>query len=184
MPKLHTAQARITWGQLRRPVPGTGTDSGTHHSQFVGHKPAQDLIHDICVEVALSFRNYRGDCAYTSWVYAIVSRRVHRWIRKETTYRHLLLQAQSSLAPLRPLWPEEVSIAFERVQRIQEALNALPQRERLCITLVQFNLMPVRDVARRLRISPDAVRMNICRARHHLRKSLAVEDDHDERKEP
>jgi len=57
--------------------------------------------------------------------------------------------------------------------QIRDALITLPERERTCLMLVHFESLPAQEVSRRLRISPDAVRMNIHRARVHMRKALA-----------
>ncbi len=138
----------------------------------LGEKPPQELVHDICVEVALSTPRYRGQCAFTSWVYEVVSRRVHHWIRKESGYRNLLLRAGHGPCAQNPLDPEEAVLTQEHIERIRRALEALPERERVCLFLVRFDLISVQEVAKRLLISPDAVRMNIHRARNHIRKAL------------
>ena len=135
--------------------------------------PPSELVHDVCVDVALSLAHYRGQCALPSWVYAVVSRRVYRWIRKENRYRDLMRQVQDAWKSRQPRWPDEVSTAVEYFDQIRDALMALPERERTCLMLVHFESLPAQEVARRLRISPDAVRMNIHRARVHVRKALA-----------
>jgi RNA polymerase sigma-70 factor (ECF subfamily) len=135
--------------------------------------PPSELVHDVCVDVALSLARYRGQCALPSWVYAVVSRRVYRWIRKENRYRDLMHQVQDVWKPRQLCWPDEVSAAVRYFDQIRDALTALPERERTCLMLVHFESLPAREVARRLSISPDAVRMNIHRARVHMRKALA-----------
>jgi RNA polymerase sigma-70 factor (ECF subfamily) len=135
--------------------------------------PPSELVHDVCVDVALSLARYRGQCALASWVYAVVSRRVYRWIRKENRYRDLMRQVQDAWKSRQPRWPDEVSTMAGHFDQIRDALMALPERERTCLMLVHFESLPAQEVARRLRISPDAVRMNIHRARVHMRKGLA-----------
>jgi len=135
--------------------------------------PPSELVHDVCVDLALSLAHYRGQCALPSWVYAVVSRRVYRWIRKENRYRDLMRQVQDAWKSHQPRWPDEASTAGGYLDQIRAALMALPERERTCLTLVHFESLPAQEVARRLRISPDAVRMNIHRARVHVRKALA-----------
>ena len=140
---------------------------------LLGDNPPSELVHDICVDVALSLAHYRGQCALPSWVYAVVSRRVYRWIRKENRYRDLMRQAQDVWKSRQPRWPTETSTTVGYFDQIRDALKALPERERTCLTLVHIESVPAREVARRLRISPDAVRMNIHRARVHMRRALA-----------
>jgi RNA polymerase sigma-70 factor (ECF subfamily) len=142
---------------------------------LLGAEPPSELVHDICVDVALSLTRYRGDCAFPSWVYEVVSRRVHRWIRKETRYRSLLRETHCCFKPKGPLWPDEASMTLGDYELIRGALSALPERERVCLTLVRFEFRSVQEVANRLRISPDAVRMNVHRARVRIRRALAAD---------
>ena len=138
----------------------------------LGKTPPQELTHDICVDVMLSLPNFRGDCALYSWIFAVVSRRVHAWIRKEGRYRRFLGEEYRGVRPPWTAGPEDELSSLEHVCRIREALLALPERERLCLTLVRFESVSVQEVASRLQISPDAVRMSIFRARAHIRKAL------------
>jgi RNA polymerase sigma factor (sigma-70 family) len=50
------------------------------------------------------------------------------------------------------------------------ALDALPQRQRTCLLLVQVEELPAHAVAEQLGVTPEAVRMNVHRARNRLRK--------------
>jgi len=143
----------------------------------LGKRPPQELVHDICVEVALSAFRYRGDCAFSSWVYAVVARRIHRWIRKESGYRHLLTKAERGHLAQHPCNPEEALLTEELVERLLAAITTLPERERSCLVMVRFDLVSVQEAAEKLRISPDAVRMNIYRARNRLRKALDPNQD-------
>jgi RNA polymerase sigma factor (sigma-70 family) len=81
------------------------------------------------------------------------------------------------MTPKVPLRPDEASIAFGYVDTIRDALTALPERERLCLTLVRFEYLSAQEVAKRLRITPDAVRMNVHRARARLRQWLHEDNE-------
>lgn len=140
---------------------------------LLGTNPPSELVHDVCVDVALSLAHYRGQCALPSWVYAVVTRRVHSWIRHENRYRQLMREAQQVSKSRQSRWPDETSTTVGHFAQIRDALMALPERERTCLLLVHFESLRTQEVARRLRISPDAVRMNVHRARVRLRKSLA-----------
>ena len=140
---------------------------------LLGSAPPSDLVHDICVDVALSLARYRGDCAFPSWVYEVVSRRVHGWLRKETRYKNLLREAQCCFKPDGPLWPDEASMDLGPFDLVRNALQALPERERTCLTLVRFEFRSVQEVAKSLCITPDAVRMSVHRARVHMRRALS-----------
>ena len=37
---------------------------------LLGGIPPAELVHDVCVDVALSLAHYRGQCALPSWVFA------------------------------------------------------------------------------------------------------------------
>jgi RNA polymerase sigma factor (sigma-70 family) len=58
------------------------------------------------------------------------------------------------------------------VSKILDAMDALPARERTCLVEVHLEGRTVQAVAKELGNSPDAVRMNVHRARACLRSFI------------
>jgi RNA polymerase sigma-70 factor (ECF subfamily) len=136
------------------------------------YAPPDELVHDVCVDAVLSAHRFRGDCAFSSWLYVVVTRHVQKWVRAE--YRRICLireievQARANAA----IQPDDVLAARKMVGRLNHALAALSERQRVCLMLVRVEELPARDVAERLGVTPEAVRMSVHRARARLRKCL------------
>jgi RNA polymerase sigma-70 factor (ECF subfamily) len=128
------------------------------------------LVHDICTNAALSAVRFRGDAAFSSWVYAIVARHVRKWIRTERRHRRLLHEVSTRSMANPTAQPDDMAAARRLADRLNRALDTLPERQRTCLLLVQLDELPAHAVAERLGVTPDAVRMNVHRARHRLRK--------------
>jgi RNA polymerase sigma-70 factor, ECF subfamily len=63
--------------------------------------------------------------------------------------------------------------AADRRARVEEALNQLPEHQRVPLVLYHFEDMPYEDIARKLRVSLAKVKTDILRARTALAKILA-----------
>jgi RNA polymerase sigma-70 factor, ECF subfamily len=62
--------------------------------------------------------------------------------------------------------------ANELADRLRAAVGQLPHRQAEVFCLIYFEQMASEEVAERLRISPTAARMLLCRARERLRRLL------------
>jgi RNA polymerase sigma-70 factor (ECF subfamily) len=139
---------------------------------LLGEEPPAELVHDVCANAALASVRFRGDAAFSSWVYAVVARHVRKWIRSERRHRCLLREASIRSMPSVAAQPDDVTGALRLADRLSDALTALPERQRICLLLVQLEELPAHAVAERLGVTPEAVRMNVHRARSRLRKRL------------
>ncbi len=136
---------------------------------LLGELPAAELLHDICVDAAMSAARFRGDSAFSSWLYAVVRQHVHKWIRTERRRKSMLREFGHQSLIVTPVQPDDVVSGQRLAIRLNEALATLPKRQRTCLVLVQFEDRSVNDVAELLGITAEAVRMNVHRARCHLR---------------
>ena len=141
---------------------------------LLGRAPPADLVHDVCTDIALSATRYRGEAAFSSWVYAVVAHHLRKRMRAERRHRCLLREAYASSLPTPAIPPDDATGARRLVRRLGEALNRLPERQRTCLLMVQVDDLPTQAVAQRLGLTPDAVRMNVHRARSRLRRWLTV----------
>jgi RNA polymerase sigma-70 factor (ECF subfamily) len=139
---------------------------------LLGEAPSVELVHDVCVNAALSAVRFRGDSAFSSWLYAVVARHVRKWIRTERRRRSLMNEVAHYSSTLTSMQPDDLVSGNRLATRLLEALDVLSDRQKTCVIQVQFEGHSVHAVAARLGISPDAVRMNVHRARNHLRSCI------------
>ena len=71
-----------------------------------------------------------------------------------------------------PRNPEQQLILSEIQQRILSALSKLAQPQRDCIALREFGGLSYHEIAGVMGMSVDSVKVQLFRARHHLRKEL------------
>ena len=146
---------------------------------LLGEAPSIELVHDVCVDAALSAARFRGDSAFSSWLYAVVARHVHKWIRSERRRRSLMREVVHHGAAIDSTQPDELVSGNRMANVLFDALELLSDRQRTCVIRVQLEGHSVHAVAEQLGISPDAVRMNVHRARSHLRSCIKVEPESD-----
>jgi len=135
---------------------------------LLGSPPAPELVHDICVDAAMSAASFRGDSAFSSWLYSVVRQHVHKWIRSQSRHRSLLRKYRQQSPTATPVRPDEAVSGYRLAKRLHVALAELSRLQRTCFIAVQFEDRPVSDVAKVLGLTPEAVRMNVHRARRHL----------------
>ena len=68
--------------------------------------------------------------------------------------------------------PLEQTILNEKMSRLQLLIDALPERQRTCLQLRDFEGQSYRDIATILGITEEQVKVNIFRARQAIRQHL------------
>lgn len=139
---------------------------------LIGQRPPSDLVHDICVDVTLSRARFRYACAFSTWMYSIVSHHVHNWIRKERQHRNVIRAAEQASWSLRVIRPDEVLQTVVAVDQLRNGFALLTETQRTCLVMVRCECLSAREVATLLNITPTAVRMHVHRARLRLRRYL------------
>ena len=52
-------------------------------SMFAGGDAVDDLVQDVLLNVVRNIAQFRGESAFSTWIYRIASNRVHRYLEKE-----------------------------------------------------------------------------------------------------
>ena len=128
---------------------------------------AQDAAHDVFVKAFQNFGSFRGDSEIRTWLYRITLHHCtnlrQRWSARNIhlTDDTSLLESQPSMAgdPLRALETKELG------QRIQNALDCLPEEYRCLLLLVADQDLSYEQVGEITQQSSDAVRGKLHRAR-------------------
>jgi RNA polymerase sigma-70 factor (ECF subfamily) len=133
---------------------------------------AEDAAHDVFLRAYRKFDQFRGDAAMRTWLYRITinhcRNRLQSWRHRkmvtnvdEGVWEQAAGQADS---PFRLLELKELG------QRIQRALDALPEEYRLLLLLVADERLSYEAVAELTQQTPDAVRGKL----HRARKAFAL----------
>ncbi len=138
---------------------------------------AADLTSDIflaAIDAAADYRSARG--APVAWLFGI-ARHV---VADDARRRARELRAVSRLAGRRPLQPDALARARERIdaeresRRLYAALARLPAGQRAVFELVAIDGLPLHEAARALGLQPVTARVRLHRARRTMHAHLAA----------
>ncbi len=136
---------------------------------------ASDCGQETMIKIWRSLEQYRGDCAFESWVYRIAASCSLDFLRKRKR------DLSESLEPLREQGfdppdespgTEERVVTADRHERIREAIASLPEEQRDALVLTQLEGKSYEETARLLGVSEGTVKSRINRARSRLRELL------------
>ncbi len=126
----------------------------------VGYQDADDLMQDVFMKALKQLPTLREPAAFAGWLIAIARR---------TATDHL--RTQKSSVPLRPFLVEK-SAPEDDAFAVLGIIRQLPEsyRETLIFRLVEGMTGP--EIAARTGLTPDSVRVNLCRGMKLLRNQL------------
>jgi RNA polymerase sigma-70 factor (ECF subfamily) len=128
---------------------------------------AEDATHDVFLKAFRKMDQFRGESSWRTWLYRITINHC-RNLQQTWHDRHMMSNADDAVwetavsktdSPLRVLETKELG------QRIQKALDSLPDEYRLLLLLVADEQMSYEQVGALTEQSADAVRGKLHRAR-------------------
>jgi RNA polymerase sigma-70 factor (ECF subfamily) len=142
---------------------------------------ADDLTQDIFVRAYQSLGSFKGESAFSTWIFRIAVNASLNKVRKNK--RNLVFSRLDSLFGLGrekevtfPDFdtdnPESILIRQEHSKWVQEALDSLPVNQRTAIVLSKYDDMSQKEIAEIMSTTEGAVEALIQRAKSNLRKKL------------
>ena len=119
---------------------------------------ARDVVQEAYLRAYKGIRRFRGDAAFSTWLYRITANCAATYLGKRTKARHEDIDEQTSLADER--------------RRLTEALGQLPPDMRAVVVLRDVYDLPHEAIAAELGISEGAAKVRLHRARRKLRERL------------
>ncbi|MFC1526701.1 RNA polymerase sigma factor [Candidatus Latescibacterota bacterium] len=135
---------------------------------------AEDLTQEIFIQAFRNVGSFRAESAFGTWLYRIAANRCLAESRKRRPrFRSVEEMAQQNVVPLaKGRNPEEQLVHKELLKRVEEAVAALPESQRLMFVLGTQMGMKYRDIGQIADCSEDAVKVRIHRARKRVRDAL------------
>lgn len=131
---------------------------------------AEDLAQEALVTGYTKIASLRDPDRFGAWIATIAANLSRNFVQQRANHERLLAM-QADCAGREP----------ERQSNLQNALWKLREELRIPLILYYFDGRSTENIAATLDISPEAVRMRLCRARGELRKLLEKTEAHDER---
>ena len=147
--------------------------------RFLLHREdAEDVAQEVFMEVYHSINKFRGDSALSTWIYRIATTKSLDEIKKRNRQKRI-----SSFGELLGLdkiinWttgkerPDKILEEEEDVSLLMEALNRLPESQRIALTLSKIEGHSNTEVAEIMQTSLTAVDALIYRAKQNLKSFL------------
>jgi RNA polymerase sigma-70 factor (ECF subfamily) len=144
---------------------------------------ANDVASDTFVRIYNSIGKFRGDSAFSTWLYRIVTNVYLDTRKRRLAHPHLSLEEylemeEGSLprqiedpAP----GPQVEAEERERHELLQSVINELPEFQRIIIVLYHIQELPYEEIAEILNMPLGTVKSRLNRARRALRERLAAQ---------
>lgn len=144
----------------------------THHQE-----DAADCLQETMLKAWRAIRSYRGECAFSSWLYRIAATVCLDFLRKQkrlppTESADEL--AEDGFAPVDTApTPDEAVLKAESAENIRAAIDSLPGDMRTVIILYALQGLGYEEIADVMKTSVGTVKSRLNRARQKIAAFLA-----------
>jgi RNA polymerase sigma-70 factor (ECF subfamily) len=145
---------------------------GTITKMLGSDAEAEDLAQQVFIRIWKSAPRYQPTAKFTTWLFRITRNLVFNELRRK---RHFIDQIEDIAEPAeRPdKEPDQMLLEGELQGAILEAINQLPESQRMAIILRRYEEMPYEEIADVMGTTVPAVKSILFRARAELRERLA-----------
>jgi RNA polymerase sigma-70 factor (ECF subfamily) len=140
---------------------------------------AEDIAQEVFVEVYRSYQNFRGDASLSTWIYRIAINRCMDHVRMKSRKKRNLFAFRSfgndEMARIHistSINPQNILEQKEKEILINNAINQLPERQRMAFVLSKVDGLKQEKVAEIMETSIASVESLLIRAKSKLKSSL------------
>lgn len=137
---------------------------------------AEDVCQEIFICAYRSLQNFRKEAEFSTWLYRIT---VNCCLSNLTKLRkrNLLKRTEDLAQEVKHIHskdknPEESLIEQQTSLMISNAIDGLPEKQRVAFILSRYDELPQKEIARIMQISEGAVEQLLQRAKINLQKKL------------
>jgi len=137
---------------------------------------AEDITQDVFIRAYKSLENFRGDSTISTWLYRITVNVSLSYIAQKK--RNIIFQySNDALKKLfdrrdKAQTPLQELEASDRECIIREAIDDLPEKQRIAFVLSRYDDLSQKEVAEIMELSEGAVEQLLQRAKTKLQKTL------------
>jgi RNA polymerase sigma-70 factor (ECF subfamily) len=149
--------------------------------RFIGNRTqAKDLAQDVFIRVWQAAGSYQPKAKFTTWIYRITvnlcfnelkSARRKKWFSFHRTDEHSENGIEETLSDGAPS-AEDLLLSKERSRQISDALQSLPDNQRMALVLKKYDGLSYEEIARVMGCSVPAVESLLVRAKRALQEKL------------
>ncbi|MET7639512.1 sigma-70 family RNA polymerase sigma factor [Streptomyces sp. NPDC005438] len=134
---------------------------------------AEDAVQDSFVQAWRRLPDFRGDAAFGTWMYRIVTNRCLNVLRARRPATSLDAVPEPA-APEHQVSPARAAESHEAMKALSEAMAGLSPEQRVCWVLRELDGLDYESIARLVGIRQEAVRGRVFRARRYLTEAMVA----------
>ncbi|MBR4924876.1 MAG: sigma-70 family RNA polymerase sigma factor [Prevotella sp.] len=143
----------------------------------LSHEEAEDIVQDTLIKVW----NKRDDWQTLDNIEAYsmtICRNLALDALKKKANNNESLEKETFDTPDRASNPHELMIQKDRIEMVRMLVNQLPEKQRSCMQLRDFEGKSYKDIAQILGITEEQVKVNIFRARQTIKQQFSKADNY------
>lgn len=125
-------------------------------------RDAEDITQDACIKLARGISKFKGDCAYTSWLYRLVINCAKDFYKKNN--RHIPQEVE-----VEELATNNKADDALYTKQVIDAVHNLPEGEKEAVLLVHGEGLSHKEAAKALEVKESTISWRI----HEARKKLS-----------
>lgn len=143
----------------------------TYHFLADYHR-AQDISQETFLRVLKNVDRYKSRNSFKSWIYRIAANLCKNDLRDRSRHKELPLDDPEIHTESFYTLPDKAYENEELQRLVIEAVNALPEDQRMAIVMREYQDMSYEEIASALNCSLGAVKSKIYRARQNVKRIL------------
>jgi RNA polymerase sigma-70 factor (ECF subfamily) len=149
--------------------------------RFIGDRTqAKDLVQEVFIRVWQSARTYQPKAKFTTWIYRITAnlclnelkasrrRRLFQFLRFGEDQENTIEEVLADVSPS----PEDLLLSREQSHRISDAVQSLPDNQRMALILKRYDDLSYQEIAQIIGCSVSAVESLLVRGKRTLQEKL------------
>ena len=143
----------------------------------LSHEEAQDIVQDTLIKVWDKRESWNEIESIEAFSITICRNLALDRIKKHDNLNDSLEERQTE-SPDTSSTPFEDTLQQDRIELVRNLVNALPEKQRSCMQLRDFEGKPYKEIAKILGISEEQVKGNIFRARQTVKERFQKYDNY------
>ena len=143
----------------------------------LSHEEAQDIVQDTLIKVWDKRESWNEIESIETFSITICRNLALDRIKKHDNLNDSLEERQTE-SPDTSSTPFEDTLQQDRIELVRNLVNALPEKQRSCMQLRDFEGKPYKEIAKILGISEEQVKVNIFRARQTVKERFQKYDNY------
>lgn len=133
---------------------------------------AEDALQEVFLKVFDRIKNYRGESAFSTWLYRMTTNHCLDLLRRRKILAFLGFENAPEVQEKKDS-EKAIDLGFSPV--IMKALKKLPEKQKACLLMREMEDLSYEDIAAALQLSLGSVKSNIHRAKAFLKEQLQKE---------